>query len=93
MGPSGGAQFAHRMMMKHPDLVIGCAAHSGGTWSTGGSCGKPNPQAAQVPFVLSCGEEDTRKSTPDLPMGRLEWAKAFEKVKEFLAKMGIKEKK
>jgi predicted esterase len=78
-GLSGGSQFAHRFMMKYPELVAGCSAHSGGTWATGGFFGDINPAAAGIPFVMSCGEADTQKSNPNAPMGRLEWAKAFER--------------
>jgi predicted esterase len=79
-GFSGGAQYAHRFAMKYPDLVAGCAAHSGGTWATGDYAERavPNPKARGVLFVISCGEKDTRKSFGDAPMGRLEWAKKYE---------------
>ncbi len=73
-GFSGGSQYAHRFMLKHPQLVVGCAAHSGGTWETGGV----NPAAKAIPFVMSCGEKDTAKSFPEATYGRLEWAKLFE---------------
>lgn len=73
-GFSGGSQYAHRFMLKHPQLVVGCAAHSGGTWETGGV----NPAAKAIPFVMSCGEKDTGKSYPEATYGRLEWAKLFE---------------
>lgn len=73
-GFSGGSQYAHRFMLKHPQLVVGCAAHSGGTWATGGI----NPLAKSIPFVMSCGENDTAKSFPEAQYGRLEWAKLFE---------------
>lgn len=72
VGFSGGSQFVHRFTMKHPDLVIGCAAHSGGTWAD-----TLNPGALGVPFAISCGEKDTNKSTPDCPLTRVEWARAF----------------
>jgi len=79
-GFSGGAQYAHRFAMKYPDMVAGCAAHSGGTWATGDYAERavPNPKARGVLFVISCGEKDTRKSFGDAPMGRLEWAKKYE---------------
>ncbi len=73
-GFSGGSQYAHRFMLKHPELVAGCAAHSGGTWETGGV----NPRASSIPFVMSCGENDTAKSFPEAAYGRLDWAKLFE---------------
>jgi len=78
-GFSGGAQFAHRFMMAYPDLVAGCSAHSAGSWATGEHWGSINPKAANIPLVISCGESDTAKSTPDAPHTRLEWAKLFEK--------------
>lgn len=80
-GFSGGAQFAHRFAMKHPDLVAGCAAHSGGTWGTGDyDKAVPNPEATGVPIVMSCGEKDTGKSFTEAPLGRLEWAKKYEQL-------------
>lgn len=78
-GFSGGAQFAHRFMMKHPELVAGCSAHSAGSWATGEGWGDVNPAATGIPFVMSCGEADTAKMADGAPFGRLEWAKAFEK--------------
>lgn len=71
-GFSGGSQFAHRFALKHPDLVLGCSAHSGGTWG-----GEVNPAAVGIPFAVSCGEEDTEQSSPQSPMGRLDWFKDF----------------
>lgn len=80
-GFSGGSQYAHRFAMKYPDLVSGCAAHSGGTWATGDypTGESPNPKARGVLFVISCGEKDTKKSFAQAPFGRLEWAKKYEK--------------
>jgi predicted esterase len=71
-GFSGGAQFSHRFAMKYPDLVAGCSAHSAGTWA-----GSAGPQAAGVPFALSCGEQDTAKSGPTAPLSRIDWARQF----------------
>lgn len=71
-GFSGGSQFAHRFAMKYPEQVIGCSAHSGGSWTDG-----INAKAAAVPFAISCGEADTAKSTPMSPMVRLEWCRKF----------------
>ena len=62
-GFSGGAQFAHRFTMKYPEAVIGCSAHSGGSWSS-----SVNPKARHIPFAVSCGEADT---------SRLEGAKRY----------------
>lgn len=80
-GFSGGSQYAHRFAMKYPELVAGCAAHSGGTWATG-DYGKAmvNPKARSVLFVISCGEKDTGKSFAQAPLGRLEWAKKYEQM-------------
>lgn len=78
-GFSGGAQFAHRFMMAYPDLVAGCSAHSAGSWATGGRWHSINPKAADIPLVISCGQSDTAKSSPDAPYTRVEWAKTFEK--------------
>lgn len=52
-GFSGGSQFAHRFAMKYPEAVIGCSAHSGGTWAR-----SVNPKARGIPFAVSCGEAD-----------------------------------
>lgn len=71
-GFSGGSQFAHRFTLAHPDAVIGCASHSGGTWDD-----RVNPAAAGIPFAVSCGEGDTGKSVPEAPKGRLDWFKEF----------------
>ena len=71
-GFSGGSQFAHRFTLKHPDLVVGCSAHSGGSWDD-----PTAPAAAGVPFAVSCGEGDTGKSMPQSPLGRLDWFKKF----------------
>lgn len=79
VGFSGGSQYAHRFAMEYPELVAGCAAHSGGTWATGDYPDRtvPNPKAKGVLFVISCGEKDTGKSFNEAPMGRLEWAKRY----------------
>ena len=77
-GFSGGAQFVHRFTQKYPDLVAGCAAHSAGTWSTGGEWGELNPAAKPIPLVISCGQRDTAKSVPQAPFARIEWAHQFE---------------
>jgi len=68
-GFSGGSQFAHRFAMKYPEQVIGCSAHSGGTWTD-----SINAKAAAVPFAISCGEADTKVHGP---LGRLEWCRKF----------------
>lgn len=82
-GFSGGAQFAHRFAMKHPEIVAGCAAHSAGTWGTGDyDAHEPNPEATGVLFVVSCGEDDTAKMAPDVPFSRLDWAKRYAELLE-----------
>ena len=64
--------------MAHPNLVAGCAAHSGGTWGTGDyDDAVPNPAARSVLFVISCGMNDTGKSFGEAPLGRLEWAQRY----------------
>jgi poly(3-hydroxybutyrate) depolymerase len=75
-GFSAGAQFAHRFAMKNPSLVLGVSAGSAGSWSTRGY-GAINPAARHIPFVISCGELDVAKSTPDSPLSRLEWMQEF----------------
>jgi poly(3-hydroxybutyrate) depolymerase len=78
-GFSGGAQFAHRFMMKHPELVAGCSAHSAGSWATGDQWGEVNPAAAAIPFAMSCGEADRDKMAAAAPFSRIDWAKQFER--------------
>ena len=72
-GYSGGSQFTHRFAMKHHKYVLACSSHSGGTWGTVSS------SAAYIPFAISCGEKDTKKSFSSAPMGRLEWYRLFRK--------------
>ncbi len=71
-GHSGGAQFAHRFMLEHPDEVTGCCATSAGSWAD-----QLPSSAATVPLAISCGEKDTAKSAPGSPMTRIDWAKKF----------------
>ncbi len=52
-GFSGGSQFSHRFAMAEPQLVVGCAAHSGGSWGPG-----VNKRALHIPFAVSCGLDD-----------------------------------
>ena len=79
-GFSGGSQFAHRFALRYPDRVIGCAAHSGGTWAAGrsGDVELTDKAAAQVPFVISCGQHDIGKAFPNAPFNRIDWAHLFE---------------
>lgn len=75
-GFSGGSQFVHRFTMEHPQVVCGVSAHSGGSWATR-NYGQINKRAKDIPFAISCGEKDTKLSTPDSPLGRLDWFKEF----------------
>ena len=61
-GFSAGAQFSHRFTMAHPNLVIGCSAHSGGSWGP-----EMNPKAMALPLFVSCGLDDTDPSVPGDP--------------------------
>ena len=72
-GFSGGSQFTHRFAMKHHKYVLACSSHSGGSW------GKVSSSAGYIPFAISCGEMDTKKSVSSSPMGRLEWYRSFRK--------------
>ncbi len=71
-GFSGGSQYSHRFALTHPELVIGCASHSGGTWAD-----SLNAKAIKVPFAISCGENDTGKTVPEAPFSRIDWFKSF----------------
>lgn len=75
-GFSGGSQFAHRFAMNAPAYVCGVSAHSGGSWATDGY-GRINPMARQIPFAVSCGADDTKKSFDQAPFTRLEWFRRF----------------
>ncbi len=56
-GFSGGAQYTHRFVNKHPKHVIGLSAHSGGSWDA-----SPPSAAKAVLWTVSCGLEDIRIS-------------------------------
>lgn len=71
-GFSGGSQYAHRFALAYPELVIGCAAHSGGAWTD-----TLNAKAIKVPFAISCGENDTDKTVPGAQFSRIECFKNF----------------
>jgi len=77
VGFSGGAQFVHRFAHAHPERVVGYAAHSAGSWSTGGGWGDPNPAAKALPGVVTCGSADTARMAEQAPLGRLEWAQLY----------------
>ncbi len=79
-GYSGGSQFASRFVMKHSQYVIGCGAHSGGTWPTGKQWGGVSKEAAHVPIAMSCGTKDNSKSFGPAPYSRLDWAKKFAEI-------------
>jgi hypothetical protein len=70
-GFSGGSQFSHRFAMAHPELVIGCSAHSGGSWGP-----EVSKKALGIPFFVSCGLSDTASSTPGSPP-RIECAEQY----------------
>jgi poly(3-hydroxybutyrate) depolymerase len=76
-GHSGGAQFAHRFAFVHPERVSGVSAHSAGSWAGPSGYGTINLRAKRIPFLISCGENDTQKSVPDSPMTRIEWYQVF----------------
>lgn len=44
-GFSGGAQFSHRLLLNHPEMLAGCAAHAAGWWDFGPAApdGQPGP--------------------------------------------------
>lgn len=76
-GHSGGAQFAHRFAFEKPEHVVGVSAHSAGSWACAGGYGKINLRARQIPFSISCGEEDKALSVPNAPHTRIEWYRLF----------------
>ena len=80
-GFSAGAQFSHRFTMKHPRLVIGCSAHSGGTWGP-----IANVDARHIPMTLSCGLDDTELSSLGQPLSR---AQAAHRYFDLLARKGF----
>lgn len=71
-GFSAGAQFSHRFTMKHPRLVIGCSAHSGGTWGP-----IANVDARHIPMTLSCGLDDTELSSLGQTLSRVQAAHRY----------------
>ena len=96
-GFSAGGQFSQRFVFKYPDLVIGCAPHSSGTWMTGDDGGGvkfDDAIAGRIPFAISCGESDTGTATrdeftPEILKRRIDWAREFEallKAKRFYFK-------
>jgi poly(3-hydroxybutyrate) depolymerase len=83
-GFSGGSQFSHRFTMTYPELVIGCSAHSGGTWGP-----EMNLKAIGIPLFYSCGLADIDSSRGGLPPRIVEAENYFTEVqkKGFMAKM------
>ena len=66
-GHSGGGQFTHRFMLKHPDLVIACEACSSGTWATGGKFGSlfssvPNSSDGQARIFHADRDKEVEKA-------------------------------
>lgn len=76
-GHSGGAQFAHRFAFSEPKHVFAVSAHSAGSWACDGGYGEINTRARKIPFLISCGENDTQKAVAGNPFNRLEWYKRF----------------
>jgi len=76
-GHSGGGQFAHRFAFNEPKYVIGVSAHSSGSWSTGGNFGSISTRSKSIPFTISCGEKDTKRSVAGYPHTRINWFKLF----------------
>jgi len=71
-GFSGGAQYTHRFVNKYPKHVIGISAHSGGSWDA-----SPASAAKAVLWTVSCGLEDTKLSTPESKMSRIDCFRDF----------------
>lgn len=89
-GFSGGGQYTHRFVNKHPKSVIGVSSHSGGSWEAG-----PDVAAKSVLWTISCGLKDTALSTPDSPMNRIDFFRTFfaamNKAKGFTCKPFVTE--
>ncbi len=76
-GFSAGAQFTHRFAFKNPDLVAAVSAHSGGSWAKPEGEDRINPAAKNIPFAVSCGEDDHGRGGPEGTPGRIDSAKLF----------------
>ena len=76
-GFSAGAQFSHRYAFKHPELVAAVSAHSGGSWAQLDGDDKINPLAKNIPFAVSCGEDDKGTGGPPGTPTRIEGAHRF----------------
>ncbi len=70
-GFSGGSQYSHRFTMTHPAIVVGCSAHSGGSWGP-----EINKKAMGIPLFFSCGLDDTSPSVPGA-LPRIEEAEKY----------------
>ncbi len=76
-GHSGGAQFVHRFAFHAPEQVIGVSAHSAGSWAGEPGFGDIPDRATSIPFLISCGKEDTDYSMVRFPFTRIEWYRRF----------------
>lgn len=76
-GHSGGAQFVHRFAFHAPEQVIGVSAHSAGSWAGEPGFGDITNKATSIPFLISCGENDTDYSMPRFSYTRIEWYHRF----------------
>lgn len=76
-GFSAGAQFSHRYAFRHPELVAGVSAHSGGSWAGLDGDDRINPAAKSIPFAVSCGEDDRGAGGPRGTPPRIEGARRF----------------
>lgn len=95
-GFSGGAQYSHRFAIRHPELVAGCAAHSGGSWAIGRKARMWDREvdlmslsdgARHLPMVISCGEADPRIRQTKLFEG-MALAKGYSLVARYWPKVG-----
>ncbi len=76
-GFSAGAQFSHCYAFRHPELVAGVSAHSGGSWAGLDGDDRINPAAKLIPFAVSCGEDDRGSGGPPGTPPRIEGARRF----------------
>jgi predicted esterase len=76
-GFSAGAQFSHRYAFRHPERVAAVSAHSGGSWAQIDGEDRINPAAKDIPFVVSCGEDDKGTGGPPGTPPRIEGARRF----------------
>ena len=76
-GFSAGAQFAHRYAFRHPERVAAVSAHSGGSWAQIEGEDRINLAAKNIPFVVSCGEDDKGTGGPPGTPQRIDGARRF----------------